>query len=151
MGVTNQIEDVVKAYFQEHGHAWLDLLTGGFYGPDDIPDCAASGPTETTAYGMWDWVGEKDDRTFTELRDQHIMQFVFYSDNRRLLNDIRDFCMESIEASWFDLKTMEFEIRLRRKDGGFKAMKSNKKDRFSKYVAMAQFEFETEKICIELI
>lgn len=149
MSYTTEIERVIIDYIQANGAAWLALMGDHFYHIDEIPDCA---PASATAYGAFGWVGEKDIRTLSELRDQHWIQFVFYGGDRHDVDEIRDGCFCLLDASFYDLKTMEYGIRLRKDKGapGFKAMKSDRTDRFSKYWAMAQFRLDTQKK-IELI
>jgi len=145
MSITNDIEDLITAFMAANGTSWQSMLTGGFFTEGNIPECAASSPP----YGEWGWTTEKDVRTASELIDRHEFQIVFYGDDRRELNEIRDKCLDSMDTSWTDFKDIGYRIEImKNKDApGFKAIEGNKKDRFSKYVAMCQFWFKAQKIC----
>jgi len=145
MSITNDIEDLLTAFMAANGTSWQSMLTGGFFTEGNIPACAAESPP----YGEWAWTTEKDIRTAQEFIDRHEFQVLFYGDDRRELNLIRDKCLDSMDTSWIDIKDIGFRIEImKNKDApGFKALPGDKKDRFSKYVAMAQFWFRAQKTC----
>lgn len=146
MGVTNELTDLIIAKINSPDCAdWLALLPGGLFPEDEIPDCAPGSP----AYGGWGYVGVKDDRTGSELRDEYWAQFEMYGDVKRSLNNAWDACFDCLDSSFYDLKDIGFNIRFKKDRGapGFPPMKNDKKDRFSRFVCMAQFRLLIQKIC----
>lgn len=143
MSVTTELEELITAYIDTHGSALMALLPGGLFHEDDIPETAP--PLE---YGGWDWVSEEEVGTASDEVDRNVIQFIFYGNNRRELDIIRDTCFCVLDSTRFK-KDIGFNIELfkYRAAPGFKAMKNfdQKKDRYSKFVAMAQFWMWAQK------
>jgi len=145
MGTTNQLEDAITAV----AGPLATTLGIGLFPTDAIPECA---PGTYSVFGEFREYGVKDVRTATQLQDEYGYQFQFWGASRRAVNDVLDAFADNLDRSFHDLHGIpvaggDIWLMLDRGCPKIPAMKSDKKDRYSKYVGIVQFRIKIGKTC----
>ena len=142
----NCLESLEKAIFDfadANGAAWLAEITGGIF-PGRAPDCAA-GQSPRVPYCVWNLYGATKQNTATHLRDRERIQFAFYGDNRKKINDITLGCVSLFGSTFEDSRDLDPtsypDLRMRSDDPAYIPAIYDNTDptRFALWVGIALF------------
>lgn len=145
MGITTQLKTLIMGRVTTLGIT----PDGGLWPPDDIPDCARN---SGDVYAEYSWIGVKDDRTAGELFDEYFLQFQFFGDVEDDVNDAIDEFADALDRCYYNLNGItttggSLFMNLDRGAPKIPAMKSNDKERTSKYSGICQFRIRAGKSC----